>query len=283
MRKVITFLKEQAQDGLLPWSAQDATAQRFHLSHAAVELIALQNGLFPARYQRNRNMIQVDEQLRLFQSRVAVIGCGGLGGYVLEELARLGVGQIIAVDPDIFEEHNLNRQILSSPALLGQPKAAVAAERLAQVNPAVTVTAIQDYFCLANGFELLAGAHVAVDALDSIPYRLQLAEYCNLAGIPMVHGAIGGWYGHVASQFPGETTVQQIYRHWVQGKGIEQQLGNPSFTPAVVASLEVAEVCKILLGKGEPLRNRKLAIDLLEMEMQEISYAPAPVTLVDAA
>ncbi|GFO65244.1 HesA/MoeB/ThiF family protein [Geomonas paludis] len=283
MRKVIAFLKEQTRDGLLPWSAQDATAQRFKLSHAAVELVALQNGLFPARYQRNRNMIQVDEQLRLFQSRVAVIGCGGLGGYVLEELARLGVGQIIAVDPDIFEEHNLNRQILSSPALLGQPKAAVAAERLAQVNPAVTVTAIQDYFCLDNGFELLAGAQVAVDALDSISYRLQLAEFCNQAGIPMVHGAIGGWYGHVASQFPGETTVQQIYRHWVAGKGIEQQLGNPSFTPAVVASLEVAEVCKILLGKGEPLRNRKLAIDLLEMEMQEISYAPAPVTLVDAA
>ncbi|QWV96215.1 HesA/MoeB/ThiF family protein [Geomonas nitrogeniifigens] len=283
MRKVITFLKEQTNDGLLPWSAQDATAKRFSLSHAAVELLALQNGIFPARYQRNKNMIQIEEQLRLFQSRVAVIGCGGLGGYILEELARLGVGQIVAIDPDIFEEHNLNRQILSSPANLGQPKVAAAAERLAQVNPAVTVTAIQDAFCLANGFELLAGTHVAVDALDSISYRLQLAEFCNLAGIPMVHGAIGGWYGHVASQFPGETTVQQIYRHWVAGKGIEQQLGNPAFTPAVVASLEVAEVCKILLGKGEPLRNRKLSIDLLEMEMQEISYAPAPVTLVDAA
>lgn len=283
MRKIIAFLKEKTSDGLLPWSAQDEAAKRFKLSHASVELLALRHGLFPARYQRNRNMIQIEEQLRLFQSRVAVIGCGGLGGYVLEELARLGVGEIVAIDPDIFEEHNLNRQILSSPASLGEPKAKVAAERLAQINPAVTVTAIQDSFCLANGAELLAGVHIAVDALDSISYRLQLAEFCNLAGIPMVHGAIGGWYGHVASQFPGETTVQQIYRHWVSGKGIEQQLGNPSFTPAVIASLEVAEVCKILLGKGEPLRNRKLTIDLLEMEMQEISYAPIPVALVDAA
>jgi molybdopterin/thiamine biosynthesis adenylyltransferase len=158
-----------------------------------------------------------------------------------------------------------------------------AVERLAQINPAVTVTPIKEYFCLANGLELLAGVHVAVDALDSIPYRLEMAEVCTLAGIPMVHGAIGGWYGHVATQFPGDTTVQKIYRHWVAGKGIEQQLGNPSFTPAVVASLEVAEACKILLGKGEPLRNRKLSIDLLEMEMHEISYAPAPVTLVSAA
>ena len=283
MRNALTFLNEQTRDGLLPWSAQDAAAKRFGLSHGAVERLALQNGIFPARYQRNRNMINIEEQLRLFESRVAVIGCGGLGGYVLEELARLGVGQIVAIDPDIFEEHNLNRQILSSPSTLGQPKATVAAERLAQVNPAVTVTPIKDYFCLANGFELLVGANVAVDALDSIPYRLEMAEVCTLAGIPMVHGAIGGWYGHVATQFPGETTVQNIYRHWVAGKGIEQQLGNPSFTPAVVASLEVAEVCKILLGKGEPLRNRKLSIDLLEMEVHEISYPPVQVPLVNAA
>lgn len=283
MRNALTFLKEQTRDGLLSWNAQNEAAKRFGLSLAAVERLALQNGIFPARYQRNRNMINIEEQLRLFESRVAVIGCGGLGGYVLEELARLGVGQIIAIDPDVFEEHNLNRQILSSPSALGEPKVTVAAERLAQVNPAVTVTPIKDYFCLANGFELLVGANVAVDALDSIPYRLEMAEVCTLAGIPMVHGAIGGWYGHVATQFPGETTVQNIYRHWVAGKGIEQQLGNPSFTPAVVASLEVAEVCKILLGKGEPLRNRKLSIDLLEMEVHEISYAPVPVTLVDAA
>lgn len=283
MEKLVEYLQQRLKDGLLPYSVQEEAAQLFRFKLSEVEEVALKNGILPARYQRNTNMIQVPQQLQLLRSRVAVIGCGGLGGYVIEELARLGVGEIVAIDPDIFEEHNLNRQILSTPALLGQPKAAVAAERLAQVNPAVTVTAIQDYFCLANGHELLAGAHIAVDALDSISYRLQLAEFCTLAGIPMVHGAIGGWYGHVASQFPGETTVQQIYRHWVAGKGIEQQLGNPSFTPAVVASLEVAEVCKILLGKGEPLRNRKLTIDLLEMEMQEISYAPVPVTLVDAA
>ncbi|HBA88781.1 MAG TPA: thiamine biosynthesis protein ThiF [Geobacter sp.] len=281
MDEVLSFLKSSLRDGLLPWSAQDSAARQFTLRYAEVEKIALENGLFPARYQRNRNMISTEEQLRLFNSRIAVIGCGGLGGYVIEELARLGVGQIVAIDPDIFEEHNLNRQILSYPAILGMPKVYAALERASQINPAVTVTAVQDSFCVMNGFELLAGCQVAVDALDSISYRLELAEVCNIAGIPMVHGAIGGWYGHVATQFPGETTVQQIYRHWVAGKGIEQQLGNPAFTPAVVASLEVAEVCKILLGKGELLRNRKLSIDLLAMEIHEISYAPAPAASVE--
>jgi molybdopterin/thiamine biosynthesis adenylyltransferase len=282
MEDALAFIKEGSRDGLLPWSAQCAAALQFEMSLGAIEGLALENGILPARYQRNRNMISIAEQFRLFQSRVAVIGCGGLGGYVIEELARLGVGHIVAIDPDIFEEHNLNRQILSTPATLGKAKVAAALDRVAEINPAVTVTAVQDAFCLANGFELLAGVLVAVDALDSISYRLELAEVCTLAGIPMVHGAIGGWYGHVATQLPGDTTVQNIYRHWVAGKGIEQQLGNPSFTPAVVASLEVAEVCKILLGKGGLLRNRKLSIDLLEMEVHEISYE-TPIELVHAA
>ena len=284
MEEAVTFLKEWTRDGLLPWSAHCAAVKHFGLPHATIEALALENGLFPARYQRNRNMISTQEQLQLFRSKVAVIGCGGLGGYVIEELARLGVGHIVAIDPDIFEEHNLNRQILSTPATLGKAKVEAALDRVAEINPAVTVTPVKDAFCLVNGFELLSGVQVAVDALDSISYRLELAEICGTAGIPMVHGAIGGWYGHVATQLPGDTTVQGIYRHWVEGKGIEQQLGNPSFTPAVIASLEVAEACKILLGKGELLRDRKLSIDLLEMEVHEISYKKqAGMELVDAA
>src|SRR6185369_11625019 len=94
MTKVSGFLREQLKDDLLPWAAQNTAAERFGLSHTAVEELALENGMLPARYQRNRNMITVAEQLQLFRSRIAVIGCGGLGGYIIEELARLGVGRI---------------------------------------------------------------------------------------------------------------------------------------------------------------------------------------------
>ena len=273
MNDILKFLHERVTNGLLPWSAQSAAAEQFGCSHAAVEELALENGILPARYQRNRNMISFAEQLLLFRSRIAVIGCGGLGGYIIEELARLGVGRIVAIDPDIFEEHNLNRQLLATPRTLGQAKVEAALARINEINPAVTVTPIKDAFGTANGHELLKGVTVAVDALDSIAYRLELAETCTEMDIPMVHGAIGGWYGHVATQLPGDTTVQNIYSNWVAGKGIEQQLGNPAFTPAVVASLQVAEVCKIILGRGELLRNRKLSIDLLDMEIHEISYS----------
>jgi molybdopterin/thiamine biosynthesis adenylyltransferase len=117
---------------------------------------------------------------------------------------------------------------------------------------------------------MIQGADVVVDAVDNIPTRLELAKLCSELGKPLVHGAIAGWYGHVTTIFPGESTLEKIYHHWQAGAGIESDLGNPSFTPAVVASLEVAEVCKILLGEGTLLRNRMLSINLLEMEVEEI-------------
>ena len=274
MEELHRFLQEHSTDDLLSWLVQNTAAERFGVTLAHVEETALAAGFLPARYQRNRQAISVNQQLTLFRSRVAVIGCGGLGGYVIEELARLGVGTIVAIDPDVFEEHNLNRQILSSPATLGRAKVEAASARVAEINPAVTLIAIRDYYAPENGPELLRDARVVVDALDSIPTRLALAETCKELGIPLVHGAIGGWYGQVTTQYPGDDTIQKLYSRWVEGKGVEQQLGNPSFTPALVASIETAEVCKILLGEGETLRNRKLSINLLDMEFEEVIFKP---------
>ncbi len=270
MQRTIAFLHEQAEDGLLPWAVQQAAAEKFSLSLGEIEQIILEQGLLPARYQRNQQIISNRQQLQLFRSSVAVIGCGGLGGYVIEELARLGVGQIVAIDPDVFEEHNLNRQRFSSIRGLGEPKVKKAAEGVMEINPAVILQPVQSAFSKENGCALLVGVNVVIDALDNIPTRLELAKICNKMNIPLVHGAIAGWYGQVCTIFPGEDSMQQIYRHWVEGKGEEQELGNPSFTPAVVASLEVAETCKILLDQGELLRGRQLYINLLEMEIEEI-------------
>lgn len=264
------FVRDHTDGQLLPWKFQIEAAERYGLSTAQVEEVALERGILPARYQRNRTIISVSDQLTLFRSSVAVIGCGGLGGYVVEELARLGAGRIVVIDPDIFEEHNLNRQLFSSPADLGKAKVETAFRRIAEINPAVTLVPVQAAFSPDNGADLLDGCHIAVDALDSIQVRLQLAEACTALDIPLVHGAIAGWFGHVATQFPGDGTIQTIYRAWKSGKGIEQTLGNPSFTPAVIASLQVAEVCKILLGQGTPLRRRHMMVDLYSMETHVI-------------
>jgi molybdopterin/thiamine biosynthesis adenylyltransferase len=275
METLEKFLRDQSTGDLLPWHSQVAATVRFSLSHADVEDAALASGLIPTRYQRNQNAISASDQLKLFRSRVAIVGCGGIGGYVIEQLARLGVGTIVAIDPDVFEEHNLNRQILSTPGSIGRLKAEIAVLRVAEINPAVTVVAAGVAYTPGNGQELLQGSHVVVDALDSIPARLALCQTCADSGIPLIHGAIAGWYGQVTTQLPGDDTIQRLYSRWVEGKGAEQHLGNPSFTPAIVASIQTAEVCKLLLGLGKALRSRNLLINLLDMSFEEIIFEPA--------
>lgn len=270
MSAIVAFIKEHAVEELLAWRHQIELSELFELSIAQTEEIILDNGLLPARYQRNRQTISQQEQKKLFHSQVAVIGCGGLGCYIVEELARLGVGRIVVIDPDTFEEHNLNRQLYSSPWRLGDIKVSAAMRRVSDINPAVTLIPVQKAFSAEHGKEMLSGSNVAVDALDSIAVRLELADTCNLLDIPMVHGAIAGWFGHVTTQFPGDDTLQKIYGSAKSAKGIESSLGNPSFTPALIASFEVAEVCKLLLGVGSSLRGRQLMIDLFSMEINVI-------------
>ncbi len=269
------FLAERAEGDLVPWPVQAEAMRHFRLSCGEAEGGILEAGFLPTRYRRNRRMISVAQQLTLFRSQVAVVGCGGLGGYVLEELARLGVGRLVAIDPDTFEEHNLNRQLLASQATLGRNKSAAAAERIAQVNPAVTVRAIQAPFTREVATELLEGVDVVADGLDRIDTRLELAAACGVLGIPLVHGAIAGWFGYVTTVFPGEDTLQRLYSRRPTTKGIEADLGNPSFTPAVVASLEVAEIVKIRLGIGTLLRGRVLCVNLLDMDMECVALAEA--------
>jgi molybdopterin/thiamine biosynthesis adenylyltransferase len=266
------FLKSQADGDLLPWSAQGAAARRFGVSVAEVEGTALECSLLPMRYRRNRETLSVSDQLTLFRSRVAVIGCGGLGGYLVEETARLGIGALVLADPDVFEEHNLNRQLLSSPARLGQAKVEVARERVADVNPAVTVVAHRVAFSRENGARLLSGSSAVVDGLDNHLARRDLAAVCRELSIPFIHGAIAGWYGQVTTQLPGGDIAPLLEASSAQGKGVELSLGNPSFTPATVASLQVAELVKVLLGRGRPLSGQLLLVNLLDMEFEKVSY-----------
>ncbi|TYO99177.1 molybdopterin/thiamine biosynthesis adenylyltransferase [Geothermobacter ehrlichii] len=266
------YLRERADAGLIAWRCQLEAAERFGLSIAEVEAVILDNGLLPARYQRNRQMISVEQQRRLFASKVAVVGAGGLGGYILEQLARLGVGTLVVIDNDVFEENNLNRQLLSAPRHLGRAKVEIAAERIAEINPAVTLEPRQVLLDGSNGARLLAGVSCVVDAVDNVSARLEIEEVCEKLQLPLVHGAIAGWYGHVTTVLPGDRTLKKIYRHWQGGKGIEAQLGNPSFTPALAASLQVSEVCKILLRQGRLLRHRQLVFNVFDMEIDEIEF-----------
>jgi molybdopterin-synthase adenylyltransferase len=253
----------------VPLAAMRSLAQEKSVALGDLERLALEEGLVPRRYLRNLGTIGMEGQLRLLEARAAVFGLGGLGGTVVELLARMGIGGLVLVDCDRFSDDNLNRQVLSTPANLGAWKAEVAAERVAAVNPAVTAAA----HCLRAGRaemeELLEGCSAAVDALDNIPSRFELQAACAARGVPLVHGAIAGFSGQVMTVYPGDAGVGLLY-HEGEEHGVEVATGNPAATPAIVAALQVEEVVKIIAGVGEPLRRRLLFIDT-ESNLYEIT------------
>jgi tRNA A37 threonylcarbamoyladenosine dehydratase len=116
-----------------------ALASEFDVSPREVELTALEARVLPRRYLRSLGTVGWGGQIKLLRSTVAVVGLGGLGGSVIEGLARMGVGRLIIVDADVFFDHNLNRQVLSAEAGLGLLKVEVARSRIAQINAAVEV------------------------------------------------------------------------------------------------------------------------------------------------
>lgn len=132
--------------------------------------------------------------LALLTGGVFIAGLGGLGGWLLEHMLRLGPEFIRAADGDVFDESNLDRQLLSSPLHIGQVKAAAAAERAAFVAPQVRFEAVPEFVTEDNCAELLSGCRLALDGLDSAAARLTLERGCAKLGIPLVHGAVGGWF-----------------------------------------------------------------------------------------
>jgi molybdopterin/thiamine biosynthesis adenylyltransferase len=229
-----------------------------------VELAALEADVVPWRYVRNVGTLGLDGQARLLQGTAAVVGLGGLGGFVTEALARMGVGRLILIDGDVFEEHNFNRQLLSAEEKLGMAKAEAARQRVAEINSAVEVTAHAAMLTRENLPELLQEADVVVDALDRLPIRLILQAGVQALGIPLVHGSIAGFLGQVMTIFPGDPGLRGLYggADELPERGLEAQLGTPAATPMAVAAWEAQEVVKILAGCGEPLRNRLLVMDM---------------------
>lgn len=239
----------------------------------AVSRELLAAGLWPERYRRNAGTLGLEGQRRLLVSSVLIVGAGGLGGLVMELLARSGVGRLRVVDGDCFEEHNLNRQLLCTQSVLGRNKAQVAAQRLRDVNDEVEVEAVPAWLSESNAAALLQGMDVAVDALDDLHLRLLLSRQAQRAGVPLVHGAIAGWSGRVTTVLPGGPGLEVLYPPArTPRRGVEQQLGNPATTPALAATLQAQEVLAILSGKGARLAGRLQHFDLETGEFALFSW-----------
>jgi len=227
----------------------------------------LANELQGGRYKRNFKSLTLEEQLKLESSTVAIIGCGGIGGYLAEEFARLGVGHLILIDGDRIEESNLNRQLFALEENLGVLKVEAAQNRLLKINSSIKVDTHAQWFTEETGASLLKNAALVCDALDNGQTRVGLERVCHGLNTPLVLTGIGGWYGMLGISFPGDFIAPKLFK---KERGVEEQLGNPAFAPAVIASLAVAEAVKILIGRSPALGHRFLYIDLLNMDFYKI-------------
>ena len=214
-------------------------------------ILCLEHEIWPLRFLRNRGTLTAREQARLLGARAAVMGCGGLGGYVSLLLARLGIGALTVCDHDAFDESNLNRQALCREDRLGQPKALAARDELALVASHVEVDAHVVRLSPENLPALLRGADIVVDCLDDFPIRREVEAAAHALGIPFVHGALAGLEGFAMFCPPPESALKKLYGDRVTpgSARAEKEAGTPTPTPALTAVLEVALVLQYLVGK----------------------------------
>ena len=173
---ILALLKERAEDrggySVVPYSWCRTIAVRASISPRQVEIAALEGAICPSRYERNMGTIGLAGQIKLLRSCVGVLGCGGLGGYIIEMLARAGVGSLVLIDGDTFSESNLNRQLLCTEEKMGKNKAEAGRDRVQSINSVVEVRACTEYFRDENADALLQGCDLVLDALDNNTSRL---------------------------------------------------------------------------------------------------------------
>jgi len=215
------------------------------------------------QYSRNMGIMNDSELKKFVYTKVLVIGVGGLGGYIASSLARIGVSSITIVDYDCFDDSNLNRQMFSTLKTLKKPKVDVVKRGLLDINPNLKIRTI--HAKLDKTFDLtnFENIDIVFDAVDNIESKILLEKYCNQFNIPLIHGAIAGWYGQLGIIMPGSNILNDLYND--NKHGIESELMSPTFTPGVIGNMMISEFVKFILEK-EALVNKILYVDLLDHE-----------------
>jgi molybdopterin/thiamine biosynthesis adenylyltransferase/rhodanese-related sulfurtransferase len=237
------------------------------------------------RYSRHILMPEVGEagQIRLLQSKVLMIGAGGLGSPAALYLGAAGVGKIGIVDMDVVDRSNLQRQILHTDERTGTSKVASARATLLALNPAIEVVGYETRLDSSNADAILAGWDVVVDGSDNFATRYLVNDACVKHKIPNVHGSIYRFEGQVSVFWPACPAGRGPCYRCLYPEPPPPELapscaeaGVLGVLPGVVGTMEAVEAIKILLGIGEPLVGRLLHYDALRQRFTELRLAPDP-------
>lgn len=237
------------------------------------------------RYKRHLTLpeVGVEGQAKLLGSKVLMLGAGGLGSPSAMYLAAAGVGTIGIVDMDEVDASNLQRQILHNMERIGDRKVESAKKTLQLLNPDVKVIAYDTRLCAENIMDIISGYDVIVDGADNFPSRYLLNDASVKLGIPVVHGSIFRFEGMVSVFHP---KTGPTYRDMVPEPPPAElapscaEAGVLGVLPGIIGSIQALETIKVLLGLGEPLIGRILAVDTTEMSFRTFNLKPDPTNLV---
>ncbi len=233
------------------------------------------------RYSRHIILPEVGGkgQKKILQAKVLVIGAGGLGCPVGYYLAAAGVGTIGMVDNDSVELSNLQRQIAHSTNRLGMLKVDSAKATFEALNPDVKVVGIRDRMNKDNIMDFIRDYDIVVDGSDNFPTRYLVNDACVLLGKPLVSGAILKFEGQVTTIVPGEGHCYRCLFEEMPPAGLVpscQEAGVIGAIPGVVGSLQAIEVFKLILGKGDVLKNTLLIYDALKTTFRRVKVPKNP-------
>ncbi|WP_312920469.1 molybdopterin-synthase adenylyltransferase MoeB [Stutzerimonas nitrititolerans] len=237
------------------------------------------------RYSRQilLKQIDIDGQLKLKQSRVLIVGLGGLGSPVALYLAAAGIGELHLADFDTVDATNLHRQILHDTASVGRTKVDSAIERIEELNPLVKVVPLRTALDADSLGPAVAAVDLVLDCTDNFAIREVVNGACVAAGKPLVSGAAIRLEGQL-SVFDPRVASSPCY-HCLYGHGSEAELtcseaGVAGPLVGLVGSLQALEALKLLAGFGEPLVGRLLLIDALTSRFRELRVKRDPACAV---
>jgi len=237
------------------------------------------------RYQRHLLLPEVDiaGQIKLLESKVLLLGAGGLGSPAALYLAAAGVGTVGIIDMDVVDESNLQRQILHNIDRIGMRKVDSAKETLTRLNPDVNVVTHDVRLDASNVLDIISGYDLIVDGTDNFPTRFMVNDASVKLGIPVVHGSIFRFEGMVTVFDPKNGPT---YRDMVPEPPPAElapscaEAGVLGVLPGIIGSLQAIEAIKLLLGLGDPLIGRLLAYDSLEQTFREYKVRVDPANEV---
>ncbi len=222
------------------------------------------------RYARNIGTLGKDGQKELNSKKVLVIGSGGLGGFVIEGLARMGIKEIGVCDLDVFDETNLNRQILSTEDVLGKSKVDIAKKRISIIDKEIKVNTYGDGFPCSDITNDIGNYDLVIDCLDNIETRIKLEDFCIENNIKLIHGAVGGYYGAVGVSSKDNRIISNYVTHAIENtETLDKIMGNPYSIVSLVSALQVHIAILVLLDR-EYLKEGVYYVDILNFCIDEI-------------